>query len=79
MRQLYLIRLVRETPRRGRISLVELHSDADAIKVGRLLIEREAAGPHGGDGLSVRVGRGAAPETDWLGEWHWDGEARWRA
>ena len=79
MRQLYLIRLVREPPRLGRNSLVELRSDADAIKVGQLLIEREAAGPHGGDGLSVRVGRGAAPQTTWLGEWHWDGEACWRA
>ena len=79
MRQLYLIRLMRAAPRRGRTSLVELHSDDDAIKVGRLLIEREAAGD-AGDDLSVRVGRGPAPGTQWLGAWRWDGgEAHWDA
>jgi hypothetical protein len=80
LRQIYLIRLAPGAQRRGRTSLVELRSDADAIKVGRLLIEREATGPHGGEGLSVHVGRGAAPGTEWLGAWRWDGgEVCWDA
>ena len=57
----------------GTSSVVELSDDAEARRVGRMLLENAARAKPNPDGLSVLIGIEGGGEPAWLGAWHWDG------
>ena len=58
-------------------STSQLDSEADAMRMGRLLLEHAAKTNPSPNGLSVLIGIEGGDDPQWLGAWHWDGAPKW--
>lgn len=58
-------------------SIVQLSNDAEAMRMGRMLLEHTAKAKPNPNGLSVLIGVEGGDAPQWLGAWHWDDAAKW--
>lgn len=55
----------------------ELSGDAEAMRVGGMLLDHAAKANPDPNGLSVLIGVERDDGPAWLGAWHWDGGPKW--